>query len=142
MKKISFLLILLFSFICMFGQKNIEVPTAVTDRMMTLFPQMKTIPVSWKKTGFNYRGTLEQKDWPGAAVIDSTGKIIQTERKINPMYLPDKAKKYLDSQYKNYEVVELWAISDDKAKNTFKATVQIKEVFSFETDGVLISPKK
>jgi hypothetical protein len=142
MKKLSFLLILLLPFTGMFAQKNIDVPKAVTDRMMTLFPQMKTTPVTWEKNGFNYRGTLELKDYPGAAVIDSSGKIILTERKINPIHMPADAKKYLDGQYKNYEIIEVWSVSDDKAKLTYRATVRIKEVLSFDKDGGFINPKK
>jgi hypothetical protein len=136
------LFILLFAVTFLFAQKTTDVPKAVTDRMLTLFPQANTTPVTWEKNGFNYRGTLDNKERNGAAVIDSTGKIIQTERKINPKNLPDKSRKALAAQYKEFEVIDLWAVSDDKAKSSFKATVQIKEVILFDKDGALISPKK
>ena len=146
MKKIVFFFLLMFTFIHMAGlaQKNPVVPKVVSDRLITLFPELRTdpIPVTWEKIGFNYRGTVEVKDAPGAAVIDSNGRVIQTERKINVRNLPPNAKKYLKEKYSDYLVTDLWTVATGKGVVTYRASVQIKVDHVFDKDGNDINAKK
>lgn len=139
-KKGIFLFVIVLSSLMITAQNKsgITPPKVVIDKMNNYFPQSRNEPVNWEMEGKYFKGTVVSKDPPGYAVIDTAGKVMEVARKIDITYLPANAKEYLKKQYPDHTVLDLFVVTDDKQKTTYKATVQIKPVFVFDNNGQLI----
>ncbi|HNY03743.1 MAG TPA: hypothetical protein PKG48_14190 [Bacteroidales bacterium] len=126
-----------------------KVPQNIKERLQFKFPQAMDVPVSWSKEKNNYKATLTIMDEPAVMVMDTTGKSLRIERRIHDTYLPKKAKDYLKSLDKNFEVISVTQITEgdelyegkEKVKVTYKTVAKIKSNFTFDTNGDLKSNK-
>ncbi len=120
-----------------------KVPQNIKERLQYKFPQTLDLPVSWSKEKKNYKATMTIMDNPAVMVMDTTGKTLRIERRINETYLPKKAKEHLKALDKDYEVVSVTQITEgdelyegkDKVKVTYKTVAKIRTNFTFDNDG-------
>jgi len=143
MKKVVFAiaLVLIVNFGYSQELKPEMVPQNVLDRFHHTFPQSVDLPVKWVKEKRDFKATLTIMDAPAIMVIDSLGKTIRIERKINEIYLPQNAKDYLKKLDPNYQVINVTKIVDDKEKAIYKTTAKIKTNFTFDDTGKVFGAK-
>ncbi|MEI7661280.1 MAG: hypothetical protein WCK34_03740 [Bacteroidota bacterium] len=134
MKKIIIFLAFLLCVQISFAQKNkrLVIPESVKGRFLFLFPQTQDTvanPIKWEKVKGNYRATITVMDAPATAVIDSSGKALRVERVVHEFYLPEKAKEYLKTNYKELKVKSVVQVTDDKGKIVYTTLLESKPVF-------------
>ncbi len=118
-----------------------QVPQIIKDCLQIKFPQTVDLPVSWSKEKGNYKASMTIMDSPAFMVIDTLGNTIRIERKINPNYLPKKAKDHLKALDPTYQVLSVMQVTDNKNKVTYKTVAKITTNFTFDGDGVLAGKK-
>lgn len=143
MRKFIFILALTFLGSYGFTQKlqPDQVPQLIKDCLQAKFPQTVDLPVSWTKEKGNYKASMTIMDTPAFMVIDTIGNTIRIERKINPNYLPKKAKDHLKALDPTYQVLSVMQVTDSKDKVTYKTVAKITTNFTFDGDGVLAGKK-
>jgi hypothetical protein len=118
-----------------------QVPQIIKDCLQAKFPQTVDLPVSWSKEKGNYKASMTIMDTPAFMVIDTIGNTIRIERKINPNYLPKKAKDHLKALDPTYQVLSVMQITDNKDKVTYKTSAKITTNFTFDANGAIAGGK-
>lgn len=141
MKKILLIITLsLLSFVT-FGQevKEKEVPQTVAKALHTKYPAAKSI--KWEKEKNNYEASFDSNKTETSILINSDGKIMETEVEIAATLLPKKATDYLKANFKKEKIKEAAKITDAKGKVTYEAEVKGKDIL-FDANGNFISSNK
>jgi hypothetical protein len=143
MRKIILIMAIVFLGSHSFAQKlqPDQVPQIIKDCLQAKFPQTIDLPVSWSKEKGNYKASMTIMDTPAFMVIDTIGNTIRIERKINPNYLPKKAKEHLKSLDPTYQVLSVMQITDNKEKISYKTVAKITSNFTFDSNGALTGTK-
>jgi hypothetical protein len=119
-----------------------QVPTYIKERLQYKFPQTIEIPVAWTKDKTAYKAAITIMDAPAYMVIDSaTGKTIHIERRLHEDYLPKRAKDYLRTLDPKFQILDVWQVTDDKEKITYKTAAKITTNFVFDGDGQVVGKK-
>ena len=146
MKKIINILIILIAFSTLtFGQnkkdaketqEKIKVPVAVKNALSQKYPD--ATKVMWEKEKGNY-----EANWGGKSGEDNSvkftpaGNFIEIVNSIRVNQLPDKAIRYLKTNYKGAKIKEAGKITDAKGKIFYEAEVKNK-VLIFDDKGAFI----
>jgi hypothetical protein len=143
MRKLILIMAIAFMGAHTFGQKlqPNQVPQIIKDCLQAKFPQTVDLPVSWSKEKGNYIANMTIMDTPAFMVIDTVGNTIRIERKINPNYLPKKAKDHLKALDPTYQVLSVMQITDNKDKVTYKTVAKITTNFTFDANGAIAGAK-
>lgn len=102
-----------------------------------LFPQIQVVPVTWVKEGANFKGSLKILEKPAFAIIDTTGKLVRVERRLNVYYLPKKIITQLNKLYPGNEIIDIYELTNALEKKTYKITYQYKQTSVFNPEGEL-----
>ena len=112
-----------------------DVPAEIKATLTKQFP--KAEEVEWVKEGDNYEAEFEIDDIEMTAVIDATGKLLDTELKLEADKLPEAVKSYLSKNLTGKKVDEAAKITSSEGKITFEAEVGGKD-YIFDEKGNLI----
>ncbi len=95
MNKKIMLIILLISTISVFaqGEDSLKAPENVVSAFKTAHPKAQEI--SWDKEGLNYEADYTENGDNYSVVINTLGKILETEKEITPAELPSGVIKYI-----------------------------------------------
>lgn len=93
--------------------------------------------VKWEKENENFEATFKINQKTFAAVIESTGVLIETEEEIKIKDLPSEAISYIQKKYPRKKIKEAAKITDSKGIVTFEAEVGSKDLI-FDKTGVYI----
>ena len=122
-------------------KQEITVPQKVKNKMLAMHPQTQEVPVVWTKEGDNYKGSLLFMGTPGFLVFDSTGRVIRSEQRILPLYVPKPVLETLKAEDPNYVIKEVIEITSPGGKKSYHATYQVTRVAVFNADGTLVKDK-
>jgi hypothetical protein len=75
---------------------------------------------------------------PAAILFDSTGKVIYTEKRIHPTYLPKPIVAQLKSEDPAYAIKEIFEYTDAAGKKTYKTTYSVVRTVMFNEDGTQV----
>jgi uncharacterized membrane protein YkoI len=114
---------------------NSKIPAAVTAAFKQHYPTIKQ--VKWEKEGLNYEASFENNQTETSVVIDSNGKIWETETEIETTSLPKAALDYIQTHYKNGKVKEAAKLVQADGSINYEAEVTKKDLI-FDANGLFI----
>ena len=117
---------------------KLVVPKKVKNRVLAMWPQTQAVPVTWTKEGAYFKASLLIMEKPAFAIIDTTGKLIQVERRLHVTYLPKKIIDQLNKQYPGIEILDIYELTDAAGKVTYRTTYQFKQTTVFAADGTVV----
>lgn len=137
MKKLVFLLAAVASVSFANAQKvsEKEVPVVVKSAFQKSHPNAKEL--KWEKEKANYEVGFEERETDYSALIDASGKILETEVEIKINELPANAKAYVAQHYPGQKIKEAAKITDNKGVVTYEAEVKGKDLI-FDNTGKLL----
>lgn len=141
MKKLIFLLTAVASVSLANAQKISEkdVPAVVRSAMQKNYPNVKV--VKWEKEKNNYEAGFEMARTGHSVLIDSSGKIIETEVGISVGELPASAQTYVTNNYPGKKIKETAKITDSRGVVTYEVEVNGKDLI-FDNSGKFIQVVK
>ncbi len=102
--------------------KVAQVPAAVVAGFNRQFPQARE--VKWEKEGEQYEAGFEQGKQELSALLDASGKLVETETEINVDQLPAAVRATLARQYKGIKIKEAAKIvAADTGAVTYEAEI-------------------
>ena len=137
MKKVFLLITLAFGVISVQAQKLEEsaVPAPVKAAFQKAYPAIKT--VQWGKEAGNYEAAFKEGTSEEVAVYDATGKLIQTEKEINPTALPKAVTDKLATLLPGKKIKEATEIKN--ADGTMNYEAEVNEIdYTFDASGKLL----
>lgn len=99
--------------------KASEVPSAVTTKFASLYPNVKD--VKWEKEGANYEAEFEVNEVETSVNFDATGNFLESETEVAKTALPAAAHDYLAKNAPGVKVKEVSKITDASGKITWEA---------------------
>ncbi|WP_346238998.1 PepSY-like domain-containing protein [Niabella insulamsoli] len=141
MKKLAFLLAAVASVSLANAQKvpQKEVPVVVKSAFQKSYPNAKEL--KWEKEKANYEAGFEVGETDCSALIDASGKILETEVEIKIDELPPNAKVYVAKHYPGQKIKEAAKITDNKGVVTYEAEVEGKDLI-FDNTGKFLKEVK
>ena len=141
MKKGIFILAITLTGIFAYAQKvsSSDVPTAVTSKFSSLYPNSKA--EQWKKEKDNYETKFTEKDTKMCVAIDPSGNVVKTTTTINTSELPKSANDYVAKNYANEKIVVAEKTVDADGKIKYEAEVKTKRL-CFDSDGNFVKSEK
>ena len=142
MKKLFLISALLFTGIAVNAQdiKTSAVPDAVKQSFAKLYPNI--VDVKWEMEEANYEAKFKQNKEKTDLLFDTSGKLIQTETKINSVNdLPLAVTNTLKKDFSGYEFEDTEKIKMADGKEFYKVEAELKEKeyeLLFDTAGMLI----
>lgn len=112
-----------------------KVPANVKSTFTSKFPSAKN--AKWEKEKENYEVSFLMEKTEQSALLDATGKLIETEIVISRNQLPKNIESYLASHYPSKKITETSKITDAKGVTTFEVEVKGKDLI-FDTNGTFI----
>jgi hypothetical protein len=126
-------------FVCLvanltFSQKIQEkkVPVLVQSSFEKAYPEVKKI--KWEKEDVNFEAQFEIKEVNFTVVLNSDGKILETEEEIKVNQLSKNIEAYVAKNYPNKKIIAAAKITDSKNILTFEAEIKGKDLI-FDTKG-------
>lgn len=119
--------------------KEKDVPPAVKNTFSKVYPQVKE--AKWEKEGENYEAEFEQGRTESSVLIDSNGKILETEVEIAVQDLPATVKDYVQKTYNNASIKEAAKITNARGLITYEAEIKGKDLI-FDANGSFIKEVK
>ncbi|MBI3234165.1 MAG: PepSY-like domain-containing protein [Bacteroidetes bacterium] len=137
MKNIYILIIVLFSALSLQAQKleSKLVPTLVKNALQKNYAKVKQ--VEWNKEDNLYEASFEIDEMDISLLIDSTGKILETEKEIELSELPKAISVDLKSNYPDKKLQEGSKIIDSSGHIFYEAEIKGKELL-FDEKGNFI----
>lgn len=141
MKKLVFLLAAVASVSFANAQKvsEKEVPVVVKSAFQKSHPNAKEL--KWEKEKANYEVDFKERETDYSALIDASGKILETEVEIKINELPANAKAYVAQHYPGQKIKEAAKITDNKGGVTYEAEVKGKDLI-FDNTGKFLKEVK
>jgi biopolymer transport protein ExbD len=137
-----FLITILLVSCTVFAQK-VDVPKKVQEKFTKLYP--KTTEVKWSKEGKEeFEAEFKDNGKFISVVINTEGKLLETETKIDVEELPIAVESFMEKNYNDYEITEAAKIIDDTGVVTYEAEVtkgKEKKDLIFDKDGRIIVKK-
>ena len=115
--------------------KKNEIPLKVKTAFENKYPTLKV--KKWEKENMNYEASFEIKEKECSLLIDTTGKILETELEIEMNSLPENMKEYLSKNYPKQKINETAKITDSKGTITYEAEIKGKDLI-FDVNGNFI----
>ncbi|MFV8271297.1 PepSY-like domain-containing protein [Flavobacterium sp. GT2N3] len=124
-----------------FGQmiKEKEVPKIIRKALYEKFPGAKE--VKWDKEQKNYEASFDVNKVDISMLLNSEGKIVETEVEIQVSQLPKEVVNYLNVHFKNEKIKEVAKITNSKGKITYEIEIKGNDVL-FDENGNYISSNK
>ena len=120
--------------------KTSAVPDAVKQSFAKLYPNI--VDVKWEMEEANYEAKFKQNKEKTDLLFDTSGKLIQTETKINSVNdLPLAVTNTLKKDFSGYEFEDTEKIKMADGKEFYKVEAELKEKeyeLLFDTAGMLI----
>ncbi len=115
--------------------KEAKVPTLVKEGLHKQFPTAKV--TGWEQEGANYEAEFVMNKVETSALLDATGKLIETESEIATTELPKAVTDYLAKNHKGEKVKEAAKIVEAGGKIKYEAEIKGKDLL-FDESGTLI----
>ncbi len=141
MKTLIAIVALTFTTNCLFAQKikADQVPAPVAKSFAAKHPDVKA--EKWEKEGDNYEVEFDAKEGETSLLIDSKGNIMETEVEMDVAQLPQAAKDYIATHYKELKIKECAKITDAHKVVTYEAEVKEMDLI-FDAKGNFIKEVK
>jgi hypothetical protein len=120
------------------GSNSIVVPEVVKNRLMSIWPQIQAVPVTWTMEGGNFKGEIVVLDKPAFALIDPVGKLLKVEKRLNAYYLPKEVSASLNKQFPENEILDIYELTDSNGIKTYNITYKVKTTSLFNSEGKVI----
>jgi hypothetical protein len=120
-----------------------EVPEIVKGKFWFNIPETSDsvkFPVSWEKSGANFKGSVVINDYQAYMIYDNAGNLQKMVRRINPYNLPEKIAESVKKSYPEAEISLILKIVDKDGKETYQLSMNILDFYS--PDGIKTSGKK
>ena len=117
----------------------VNVPDLVKESFRKEFPAVSD--VKWEKEGLNFEAGFRQQGKTMSAVLDTLGKIIETETDIPVSELPSTVKRYIKLNYKGASIREAAVIRNAEGLVTYEAEVKQQDLL-FNLNGEFIKAVK
>jgi hypothetical protein len=111
-----------------------KVPAPVKTAFNTAFPG---IVGKWEKENGNFEVNFKKDEKNMSAVIDASGKILETETEITLKELPSGVEVYIKAHYKDAVIKEIAGIIMANGEIVYEAEVNKKDIL-FDKDGKFI----
>jgi hypothetical protein len=112
-----------------------KVPSAVLSTFNVQFPKAEKI--EWEKEKGNYEASFILNKIEQSALLDSSGKLIETEIEIEKNQLPKNANAYFQSHYSSKKIKEVSKITTVQGVTTYE--VEIKGIdLIFDSTGMFL----
>lgn len=124
-----------------FAQKlqDKDIPASVKSAFSKAHPDAKE--VKWEKEGDNFEAEFEKGKTEQSVVINAQGNILETETEIAVSELPQKAKDYVNANYKGQTIKEAAKIVDAKGAVSYEAEIKGKDLI-FDAAGTFLKESK
>lgn len=141
MKKLAIVLSITVNVVLINAQKvqQKNVPTLVQSALQKQFPDAKN--VKWEKEHGNYEAGFQSKGTKYSALVNMSGKIIETEVPVDISSFPAQSKQFILKKYPNQKIKETSKITDANGIVTYEAEVDGKDVI-FDTKGNFLKETK
>jgi len=108
------------------------VPAPAKETLKAIFQEVMVgvAKVKWQKENNYFKGSVITDNKPAFAVVDSAGKVQRLETPINVSALTPQAMGYINSQYDEPEVIEVYKILDNKGTETYRVKIASKAMFT------------
>jgi hypothetical protein len=103
-----------------------KVPRVVVSTFVRSFPGVKD--VKWEKENGNYEANFNENGKKSAALIDSSGSLIESEMEIQVDALPAEARTYIAKNYKGKKIKEAAMIKLPNGTVNYEAEIKGKDV--------------
>jgi hypothetical protein len=123
--------------------KKSEVPEIVKGKFWFNIPETSDtiqFPVTWEKSGANFKGSVVINDYPASMIFDNAGNLLKSVRRVNLQYLPEKIAASLKNNYPESDVNLILKIIDKDGKETYQLSLNVVDFYSPE--GVKTTGKK
>lgn len=137
MKKNLSIVILVLVATCSFAQKlkPNQVPSLVKSSFQNAYPNIND--VKWSKEEDKFEASFEVKKVDQSVVIDTQGKIIETEVAINFNELPSNVAEYLKINFAGQKINETAKITDAKGVVVYEVQIKKRDLI-FDAKGNFI----
>lgn len=115
--------------------KEAQVPAEVKASVKKQFATSKV--TGWEMEGANYEAHLKLNKTESSALLDPTGKLIETESEIAITALPKSVTDYLAKNHKGEPIKEAAKIVTVAGKITYEAEIKGKDLL-FDEHGNLV----
>lgn len=112
--------------------KEKDVPATVKSAFENAFP--KAEEVKWGMEDENYEADFELDEIDQSAILNTEGKVLETEVEIEISELPAKVKSYVNSHYQGKAIKKAEKITDAKGVVTYEAEMKKKDLV-FDNEG-------
>jgi hypothetical protein len=126
---------MIFGAACAQKMKASEVPSAVTAKFATLYPNAEE--VKWEKEGANYEAEFEVNEVETSANFDATGNFLESETEVAKTVLPASVMEYMNKNVAGAKVKEVSKIVDASGKITWEVEANKKD-YIFDESGTFI----
>ena len=142
MKTVMILFVMIFT--AALSAQESKVPENVIRPFQVSHP--KAQDVTWNVEGQNYEAHFTVHGNNNSVLIDTVGKILETESEIDVANLPSGVIKYLNDNYRGYTLAGTSKIVDDSGIVTYKAKMKdnnSNKIFDvmFTEDGKPLKPE-
>ena len=143
-RKVVLMIVILLA-ISLYPQANdsLQAPANVVSAFKTVHPKAQKI--TWDKEGLNYEADYEEDGDNYSVIINTLGKILETEKEITPAELPSGVIKYISDNYKGYTLTGAARIEDNSGNVTYEAEINKGNSFKdvmFDQNGKPLKLKK
>lgn len=112
-----------------------QIPVEVQSKLEELHPGADD--VAWEVEDGNYEAEFEVNDMDHEVIFDPMGKVLYSEKEIQPAELPQRVSSYLGEAYPGKKVSEASKSIDANGKVMYEAEVRRDELL-FDANGNLI----